>query len=66
MCKDAFQASQYTSHIPEIGVLSQTLQAPQEHCTRHNAVFDKLWTAGLELNPSKCELGRKQINYLAI
>ena len=39
-------------------------QIPEEHLVRFQAVFDKLKAAGLKLKPSKCELFRKQINYL--
>ena len=48
-------------YLDDIIVLSQT---PEEHLVRLQAVFDKLKTAGLKLKPSKCELFRKQINYL--
>ena len=37
---------------------------PEEHLVRLQTVFDKLKVAGLKLKPSKCELFRKQINYL--
>ena len=37
---------------------------PEEHLVRLKAVFNKLKEAGLKLKPSKCELFRKQINYL--
>ena len=39
-------------------------QTPEEHLVRLQAVFNKLKAAGLKLKPSKCELFRKQINYL--
>ena len=39
-------------------------QIPEEHLVRLQAVFDKLKAAGLKLKPSKCELFKKQINYL--
>ena len=39
-------------------------QTPEEHLVRLQAVFDKLKAAGLKLKPSKCELFKKQINYL--
>ena len=48
-------------YIDYIIVFSQT---PEEHLVRLQAVFDKLKTAGLKLKPSKCELFKKQINYL--
>ena len=37
---------------------------PEEHVTWFDAVFDKLRTARLKCKPSKCELFRKQMNYL--
>ena len=37
---------------------------PEEHLVRLQAVFDKLKAAGLKLKPWKCELFKKQINYL--
>ena len=39
-------------------------QTPKEHLVRLKAVFDKLKVAELKLKPSKCELFKKQINYL--
>ena len=48
-------------YLDDIIVFSQT---PEEHLDRLQAVFDKLKAAGLKLKPSKCELFKKQINYL--
>ena len=48
-------------YLDDIIVFSQT---PQEQLFRLQAVFDKLKAAGLKLKPSKCELFKKQINYL--
>ena len=48
-------------YLDDIIVFSQT---PEEHLVRLWAVFNKLKAAGLKLKPSKCELFRKQINYL--
>ena len=48
-------------HLVDIIVFSQT---PEEHLVRLEAVFNKLKAASLKLKPSKCELFRKQINYL--
>ena len=45
----------------DVIVFSQT---PEEHFVRLQAVFDKLKAARLKLRPSKCELFKKQINYL--
>ena len=48
-------------YLDDIIVFSQT---PEEHLVRLQAVFDKLKAARLKLKPSKCELFKKQINYL--
>ena len=48
-------------YLDDIIVFSQT---PEEHLVRLQAVFDKLKAGGLNLKPSKCELFKKQINYL--
>ena len=48
-------------YLDDIIVFSQT---SEEHLVRSQSVFDKLKTAGLKLKPSKCELFKKQINYL--
>ena len=48
-------------YLDDIIVFSQT---PEEHLVRLKAIFNKLKAAGLKLKPSKCELFRKQINYL--
>ena len=47
--------------LDDIIVFSQT---PEEHLVRLQAVFDKLKAAGLKLKPSKCELFKKETNYL--
>ena len=39
-------------------------QTPEGHLVMLQAVFDKLKAAGLKLKTSKCELFKKQINYL--
>ena len=48
-------------YLDDIIVFSQT---PEEHLTRLKAGFNKLKVAGSKLKCSKCELFRKQINYL--
>ena len=48
-------------YLDDITVFSQN---PEECLLRLKAVFNKLKAAGLKLKPSKCELFRKQINYL--
>ena len=39
-------------------------QTPEEYLVRSQAVFNKFKAAALKLKPSKCELFKKQINYL--
>ena len=48
-------------YLDDIIVFSQT---PEEHLVRLQVVFNKLKAASLKLKPSKCEMFRKQINYL--
>ena len=48
-------------YLDDIIVFSWT---PEENLVRLQAVFDKLKAARLKLKPSKCELFKKQINYL--
>ena len=48
-------------YLDDIIVFSQT---PEEDLVRLKAVFNNLKAAGLKLKPSKCELFRKQINYM--
>ena len=38
---------------------------PEEHLQRMCVVFDHLWMHGLKLKPSKCDLFKTEINYLA-
>ena len=60
-CHGELHLSWCIIYLDDITVFSQT---PEEHPVRLQAVFNKLKTAGLKLKPSKCELFRKQINYL--
>ena len=39
-------------------------QTPQEHIQRLRGICEKLWVAGLKLNPPKCEFFQSQISYL--
>ena len=41
------------------------LQTEEEHLVRMQVVFDKIREHGLKLKPSKCEVFRTEINYLA-
>ena len=38
---------------------------PEEHLQRMHVVFDRIWEHGLKLKPSKCEVFKSEINYLA-
>ena len=38
---------------------------PEEHLLRICVVFDRLWEHGLKLKPSKCDVFKSEINYLA-
>ena len=60
-CLGELHLSWCTIYLDDIIVFSQT---PEEHLVRLQAVFDELKVAGLKLKPSKCELFKKQINYL--
>ena len=39
-------------------------KTPEEHIQRLRGMFEKLSAAGLQLEPSKCEFFKSQINYL--
>ena len=60
-CLGELHLSWHIIYLDDIIVFSWTLE---EHLVRLQAVFNKLKAAGLKLKPSKCELFRKQINYL--
>ena len=60
-CLDELNLSWCIIYLGDIIMFSQT---PEEHLVRLQAAFDKLKAAGLKLKPSKCELFKKQINYL--
>ena len=49
-------------YLDDIIVFSRTLE---EHLHRLEAVINKLRAAGIKLKPTKCDLFRQQINYLA-
>ena len=49
-------------YLDDIIVFSKT---PEEHIQRLKGVFEKLSAAGLELKPSKCEVFKSCITYLA-
>ena len=60
-CQGELHLSWCIIYLDDIIVLIWT---PEEHFVRLQAVFDKLKAARLKLKPSKCELLKKQINYL--
>ena len=49
-------------YLDDVIVFSDT---PEEHLRRMRAVFDRLHEHGLKLKPSKCEVFKLEINYLA-
>ena len=49
-------------YLDDVIVFSQT---PQEHLQRMRVVFDRLREHGLKLKPSKCDIFKGEINYLA-
>ena len=60
-CLGGLHLSWCIIYLDDTIVFSQT---PEEYLVRLQAVFDKLKTARGKLRPSKCELIKKQINYL--
>ena len=49
-------------YLDDVIVFSET---PEEHMQRMRVVFDRLCEHGLKLKPSKCEVFKPKINYLA-
>ena len=49
-------------YLDDVIVFSDT---PEEHLRRMRVVFDRLHEHGLKLKPSKCEVFKSEINYLA-
>ena len=49
-------------YLDDVIVFSET---PEEHLQRMCVVFDHLWIHGLKLKPSKCDVFKSEINYLA-
>ena len=49
-------------YLDDVMVFSET---PEEHLQRMQVVFDRLQEHGLKLKPSKCEVFKPEINYLA-
>ena len=49
-------------YLDDVIVFSNT---PEEHLRRMHVVFDRLREHGLKLKPSKCEVFKSEINYLA-
>ena len=49
-------------YLDDVIVFSDT---PDEHLRRMHVVFDRLCEHGLKLKPSKCEVFKSEINYLA-
>ena len=49
-------------YLDDVIIFSQT---EEEHLERMHVVFDRFWEHGLKLKPSKCEVFKTEINYLA-
>ena len=49
-------------YLDDVIVFSKT---PEEHLVRMRVVFDRLREHGLKLKPSKCDIFKSEINYLA-
>ena len=49
-------------YLDDVIVFSET---PEEHLMRMHVVFDRLREHGLKLKPSKCDVFKSEINYLA-
>ena len=49
-------------YLDDVIIFSKT---EEEHLERMRVVFDRFWEHGLKLKPSKCEVFRTEINYLA-
>ena len=49
-------------YLDDVIVYSKT---PEEHLLRMRVVFDRIREAGLKLKPSKCDIFKREINYLA-
>ena len=49
-------------YLDDVIVFSHT---KEEHLERMRVIFDRLWEHGLKLKPSKCEVFKIEINYLA-
>ena len=49
-------------YLDDVIVYSKT---PEEHLQRMRVMFDHLWEHGLKLKPTKCDLFRTQLIYLA-
>ena len=49
-------------YLDDVIVFSNT---PEEHLWRMHVIFDRLCEHGLKLKPSKCEVFKSEINYLA-
>ena len=49
-------------YLDDVIIFSQT---EEEHLEQMRVVFDRFWEHGLKLKPSKCEVFKTEINYLA-
>ena len=61
-CLDKLNLTYCLIYLDDMIVFSDT---PEEHLQRMHVVFDCLHEHGLKLKPSKCEVFKSEINYLA-
>ena len=52
-------------YLDDVIVFSETPETPEEHLRRMRVVFNRLREHGLKLKPSKCDVFKSEINYLA-
>ena len=61
-CLDELNLTYCLIYLDDVIVFSNT---PEEHLGRMHVVFDRLREHGLKLKPSKCDVFKSEINYLA-
>ena len=61
-CLGELNLTYYLIYLDDVIIFSET---PEEHLQRMRVVFDRLQEHGLKLKPSKCDVFKSEINYLA-
>ena len=61
-CLGKLNLTYYLIYLDDVIVFSET---PEEHLRRMHVVFNRLCEHGLKLKPSKCDVFKSEINYLA-